>query len=84
MSVFRLCLVVLAALPQAACLAAPDGVAAQRGIRASDRLPEDATPETLVAALREGAEIVAVRQNQHEVWVDTVLPAPDAPTEESP
>ena len=65
-------------------LAAPDGVAAQRGIRAGDRLPEDVTPETLVAALREGAEIVVVRQNEDEVWVDTVLPAPDAPTEESP
>jgi hypothetical protein len=65
-------------------LVAPDGVAAERGIRAGDRLPEDALPETLVGALREGSEIVVVRRNQDELWIDTVRPPPEAAVAEAP
>jgi predicted aspartyl protease len=69
---------------QAIFLVAPSGVAAERGIRAGDRLPEGATAEALVAALREGSEIVVVRENQDQVWVDTVLPAPEPAAGEAP
>jgi hypothetical protein len=58
------------------------GAAAERGVRSGGRLPEEATPESLVAALREGGEIVVVRED--EVWVDTVLPTPEAAAGEAP
>jgi hypothetical protein len=59
------------------------GVAERRGMRPGDRLPEDASPETLVAALREGGEIVVARQNEDEIWVDTVLESPEAASAEA-
>lgn len=65
-------------------MVAEDAAAAERGIRSGDRLPEEATPAFLVAALREGGEIVVVRRNRDEEWVDTVLPAPEAAAGEAP
>jgi predicted aspartyl protease len=65
-------------------LVAPDGAAAERGVQSGDRLPEGTTPESLVAALREGRVIVVLRQNRDDAWADTVLPAPDAAAGEAP